>query len=258
VPRAELALPCLCLLVACERGGAPAQQLSSAPMPAVRIEAGIVAELQQRLRVPPARARELAEEDALLAAELGRREPALSLSLARLALAREMSQLLLADAERAGPPTEQELTELTNERWWELDRPRMVQVVHAVVMTGSENIAAAALAERIAAAVAQVSSAAEFEQAAKAVPPLDLQVRVETCPPLQKTVARWIRKSRHLLVPSSGLPQNLRRLHRSWSAWGRSVPWCARPSVITCSGHCAWWTRNRCHWQSGASACGQR
>lgn len=151
---------------------------------AVQIEAGIVRELAERQGLPLARARELAEEDALLAAELTRQEPALSLSLERLALARELSQALLVDAERGAPPTEQEIAELTSERWWELDRPRMVQVVHAVVLSESESAAAAALAERIANAVANTQSDREFQEAAKAVPTNDQKVRVEALPPV--------------------------------------------------------------------------
>jgi hypothetical protein len=185
VARAELPLVCLCLLGACERGAVPPAPASSgAPAAAVQIEPAVVTELARQRSIPIARARELVEEDALLAAELGRQEPARSLSLQRLVLARELSQALLLDAERVGPPSDQEVADLTSERWWELDRPRMVQVVHAVVISENENMAAAALAERIAAAVAPAASAADFEQAAKAVPALDFQVRVETLPPV--------------------------------------------------------------------------
>jgi hypothetical protein len=183
VARVELPLVCLCLLGACERGPAPPASAGESAA-AVQIEPALVTELAQHRSVPIARARELVEEDALLAAELGRREPAQSLSLQRLVLARELSQALLSDAERQGPPSDSEVADLTNERWWELDRPRMVQVVHAVVLSEKENAAAAALAERIAAAVAPALSADDFQRAATAVPALDFQVRVETPPPV--------------------------------------------------------------------------
>ena len=188
--RAELPLVCLsllgaCLLGACERSAAPPDPASpGAPAAAVQIEPAVVMELAQRRSEPLARARELAEEDALLAAELGRREPVLSLSLQRLVLARELSQALLQDAERVGAASDQEIADLTSERWWELDRPRMVQVVHAVVISDRENAEAAALAGRIAAAVAQAASASDFERAAAAVPALDFKVQVETLPPV--------------------------------------------------------------------------
>jgi hypothetical protein len=186
VRRVELALVCLALLAACEQSEAPASAAhgDGAAVASVRLEPSVVRELAQRLNIPPARARELAEEDALLAAELSRREPALSLSLERLVLARELSQALLADAERGGPPSDQELAELTSERWWDLDRPRMVQVVHAVVLSETENMAAAALAESIAAAVARAATAKEFQDLARAVPTLDQQVRVESLLPV--------------------------------------------------------------------------
>ncbi len=185
MPRVESALVCVCLLGACGRGETPAAPPSSGGAPAaVSIGADIVREIARQRSVPLERARELAEEDALLAAELQRREPALALSLERLALARELSQSLLQDADRRGPPSDEEIAELTSQRWWALDRPRMVEVVHAVVLSESENPEAAALAERIATAVAQATNAREFEQAAKAVPADDQQVRVETLPPV--------------------------------------------------------------------------
>lgn len=141
-------------------------------------------EIASRKGVSLERARELAEEDALLAAGLRQQDPALSLSLERLVLARELSQLLLADVARAGPPSDEEIAALTAERWWELDRPRMVQVTHAVVLSETESAAAAGLAERIAGAVASAASAAEFKDAASAVPAQGHEVRVESLPPV--------------------------------------------------------------------------
>jgi hypothetical protein len=160
VRRVELPLVALALLTACEQSAAPAGP--GVGTGTVRIGHGVVRELAQRLSIPPEQARELAEEDALLAAELGRREPSLSLSLERLVLARELSQALIADAARSGPPSEREIAELTAERWWELDRPRMVQVVHAVVLSETENMAAQALAESIASATAKATTDKEF------------------------------------------------------------------------------------------------
>jgi hypothetical protein len=60
----------------------------------------------------------------------------------------------------------------------------MVQVTHAVVLSESEDAAAAALAERIAGAVAKVTSEAEFKAAASAVPAQEQKVRVESLPPV--------------------------------------------------------------------------
>lgn len=182
--RVESALIGLFLFgAACEHRATPAERPSPGAGP-VRIPAEIVREIAARTSVPIERARELAEEDALLAAELGQRDPARSLSIERLVLARELSRALLVDVAGSGPPTDQEVAALTSERWWELDRPRMVQVTHAVVLAETENAAAAALAERIAGAVATVTTEAEFKEAVAAVPALDLKVRVESLPPV--------------------------------------------------------------------------
>jgi hypothetical protein len=146
----------------------------------------VVAQLEQHLALTPERASELAVEDALLATELARREPALSHSLSRVVLARQLARQLLEEARSAGPPGETEVEQLTRERWWELDRPRMVAVVHAVVLSESENLEAEALARRIAAAVQSTASSAEFQNAAQAVPAGNYTVKVEALPPVTR------------------------------------------------------------------------
>jgi parvulin-like peptidyl-prolyl isomerase len=146
----------------------------------------VVTVLQQQLGVSPERARELASEDALLALELAGREPTHAHALARVALARQLSRQLLEDAKSAGPPTESEVEQLTRARWWELDRPRMVAVTHAVVMSENENLEAEALARKIAEAVQNTASASEFENTVKLLPTGTYTVRVETLPPVTR------------------------------------------------------------------------
>jgi hypothetical protein len=146
----------------------------------------VVTGLEQNLGVTPERASQLAVEDALLANELARREPALSHALSRVVLARQLARQLLEDAKSAGPPSESEVERLTRERWWELDRPRMVAVVHAVVLSESENLEAEALARRIAAAVQNTASTTEFQNAAQAVPAGSYTVKVEILPPVTR------------------------------------------------------------------------
>jgi hypothetical protein len=186
--RAEASLGCLCVLLAC--GGTPsAREKDTAAglgSPEIRLDRRVLTQLEQSLRVSPERARELATQDALLAAELRRRDPGLAASLERVVLARALSRSLLEEAGRSGPPTDSEVDQLTRERWWELDRPRMVEVVHAVVIAESENLAAEALAGRIAQAVAEAKDGVEFERAAKAVPAQDYTVKVETLPPVAR------------------------------------------------------------------------
>lgn len=186
--RADLRAGCLSLLLACGRAQTSPAEVTPAPPGAksLRLDGRVLTQLGQNLGVTPERANELAVEDALLASELARREPALAHSLSRLVLARELARQLLEEARSGGPPSESELEQLTRERWWELDRPRMVAVVHAVVLSESENLEAEALAQRIAAAVQSSTNAAEFQNAAGSVPAGSYTVRVETLPPVTR------------------------------------------------------------------------
>lgn len=185
---ADWRLGCLCVLLACGRAqSARLEDTAAAPgSPEVRLDRQVVAQLEQSLGVTSERARELALEDALLATELRRREPALAASLERMVLARALSRALLEEAGGSGPPTDGEVAELTLERWWELDRPRMVEVLHAVVLSESEDLEAEALAQRIAQAVADAKDRAEFERAAKGVSVQSYTVKVEAVPPVTR------------------------------------------------------------------------
>jgi hypothetical protein len=184
--RAESSLCCLCVLLACSRGAS--DQAQDVPVQpggrALQVERSVLTQLQQTLGLSPERAQELATEDALLASELVRREPDLARSIERVVLARTLARRLLAEAEQAGAPTDSELQQLTSERWWELDRPRMVEVVHAVVLSEAENLDAEALAERIARAVAGATSAEEFERLANTIPGDRYTIKVERLPPV--------------------------------------------------------------------------
>lgn len=151
---------------------------------ALRIDAHAVAALQSRLGLPVDRARELVVEDALLAAELVRQAPARAFEVERVALARALLGALADESTQKGPPTDAEVEALTAARFWELDRPRMVQVEHVVVLSASDDAGALALAQRIASAVADASSDADFESRARAVPSDGLTVKVETLPPV--------------------------------------------------------------------------
>jgi PPIC-type PPIASE domain len=184
--RVESSLGCLCALLACGRVQSAGVEDTAAPLGGaeLRLDRRVITQLQQSLGVTPERARELAVEDALLALELHRRDPALAVSLERVGLARALARSLLEEAGRTGPPTDVEVEQLTRERWWELDRPRMVQVVHAVVLSESENLEAEALAGRIARAVADAKDSVEFERAAEAVPAQSYTIKVETLPPV--------------------------------------------------------------------------
>jgi len=101
-------------------------------------------------------------------------------------LARAMARSLVEEAGRSGAPTDSEVEQLTRARWWELDRPRMVEVLHAVVVSESDNLEAEALARDIAQAVAGSKDGVEFERAAKAVPVRNYTVKVEALPPVTR------------------------------------------------------------------------
>jgi PPIC-type PPIASE domain len=132
------------------------------------------------------RALELGGEDALLARQLEERAPELARWIERLALARQMLGALAEEARAGGPPSDAEVAAISEARFWELDRPRMVQVVHAVVLSSEEDSAARALAARIGAATSHVTTDAEFKAAARAVDAGRFSVEVEDLLPVSE------------------------------------------------------------------------
>lgn len=169
---------------ACNGPGAASNEREAFDRRPIGVNRTLLSEIERTLGSSAERALELASEDALLARELERREPRLALSIQRIALTRALGRALFDEAVRSGPPTDAEVAQLTAQRWWELERPRLVQVVHAVVLAEPENSEARALAQRIAKAVAGAKSATDFDQAAKAVPTGSFTVRVETPDPV--------------------------------------------------------------------------
>ena len=97
---------------------------------------------------------------------------------------------LLADARRAGPPTDDEVKTLSERYWREVDRPPAVRVVHAVVRTPEKPDPAAserarALAAQLRDAVVDAKDADDFIAKAKAVPTnSDVKVTAEKLPAL--------------------------------------------------------------------------
>jgi hypothetical protein len=169
---------------ACSRAESAGNEQTTSERRPLGVDRALLNELERTRGVSSERALELASEDALLARALESSEPRLALSIQRVALARALGRELFQEAVQSGPPTNAEVAELTAQRWWELDRPRLARVVHAVVLSETENAEARALAQRIANAVASAKNATEFEQAAKAVPNGALTVRVETPDPV--------------------------------------------------------------------------
>jgi hypothetical protein len=134
-------------------------------------------------------ARDKAVFDALLAAAARERfGPALSAQARKSAAARVLLQELSRRASDQGPPTDAEVAEATERRFWELDRPPLLRTTHAIVLTGDQvdDARSRALAERIHAAVTTTRDPASFRQAVGTVPTGGLEVRVEDLDPVAR------------------------------------------------------------------------
>lgn len=186
-----------------EQGAAPRPQEAAALGGAVaaRVESTViplelVARVAAASSITPAEAADRLIDDAA-AAEIARRRgldrqlPASwQLEAAR---GRFASQRLLADARRAGPPTDAEVASLSEVHWAEVDRPPAVRVIHAIVLRPKEptGIAAAkAKAASLLEAVKAAPDASEFEAQAKAFfarEGLDKGGTVEQLPPFTAT-----------------------------------------------------------------------
>lgn len=178
------------LATACGSGPGPGENVTSiapgviARVGAQEIDAEFVGRLATARQIAPRAALELALSDALLAEHATRSEPHAARWLQRTALARSLLRELGRQAEGAGLPSSDELAALVASRWWALDRPRMVGVTHAVVLSAQDDPAAEALAHGIRMAVADSVDPETFGRAARAVPPGDLRVQVEVLPPV--------------------------------------------------------------------------
>lgn len=97
---------------------------------------------------------------------------------------------LMLDARKSGPPTDEEIKELTSRHWREVDRPETVRVVHAVVQRPKAPDAAAekrarALAAAIREATKDAKDADDFQARANAVPRDGQSVVAQTLPPFE-------------------------------------------------------------------------
>lgn len=152
--------------------------------PRLSIDPAIARGVERARGVTAARALELAAEDALLARELEQRDPELARYARSVALARALLEALAQDTREQQPVTDADIEALTAERWWTLDRPRMVRVIHALVRSDSASEPARQLAERVRTAVLDAKDAAAFKRAAESVETGGLALKVETLPPL--------------------------------------------------------------------------
>lgn len=94
---------------------------------------------------------------------------------------------LLAEARRAGPPTDAEIAELTTQYWREVDRPVAVRTVHALAQRPKTpdpqaEARAKAVAEELLRAVTGARDADDFTARANAVPHPGVDVVVQPLP----------------------------------------------------------------------------
>jgi hypothetical protein len=190
----ELAWPCLCLLLTgCQRE----QALEARP--SITLSAGLVARvgqdailldtvqrIVQARHLAPAAALDLAISDSLFSerAKQELSQSQLPAYLQRLALARTLLHQLEESSREPALATDQEISALASERWWEFNRPEMRRVIHAVVQPKSPADAAAAqvFAQKIYDAVRGVSDPKEFRTRAEAATAPPLKVKVEDLP----------------------------------------------------------------------------
>lgn len=104
----------------------------------------------------------------------------------RAAHARALFEALFQSAREAGPVSDAELEELTQARWWELDRPPMLRTTHAVVIPRNreDDFQARRVAERVLEAVKGASNPEEFRRLARGVATDGLELRVEDLDPV--------------------------------------------------------------------------
>lgn len=188
----SLALSAAAVLAwSCAKDEAPAAASSRLPDGvAARVGQELVAtasveRIASRQGLEPAAALSLAVSDALFAEEArAATPPGIAASIGRAAAARRLLELLAAEATSRGPATDEELRELVEERWVDLDRPPAARTTHAVVMNDKPERAAAAraAAEAVARAVAPATSSEDFLRLAKAAPAGGFEVRAETLP----------------------------------------------------------------------------
>ncbi len=123
-------------------------------------------------------------EEAALDGNEGR-DPSVAWAVASI-LGRTVAERVRAAALAAGPPTDEEVAELSRVHQADVDAPEKLVVAHAVVRRPedrSRDGAARAVAAQIAAAVSGVATEADFEARAGAVPHGPFEVVIQTLPP---------------------------------------------------------------------------
>lgn len=206
--RAALALTLAALVSSCsdadKKAPAPRDQQAdlggdmiarvSASSASDAVPKSLVPKVAAELKVPPSDAARRLVDDAVAAVAARERgldaKPPTRWDL-RSARARIMIDRLRAQARAAGPPTDEEIKELTAKHWREVDRPESARVVHVVILRSKPtdpafDARAKALAPDLRAAVVGATSADDFLAKARAFPhPSDIKVQAdEPLPPI--------------------------------------------------------------------------
>lgn len=189
--RARCLAPCLapCLALALASVGCSSEAAApSSRKPEVAGEVSVPASVLDRIArergISREQALDIVKEDTLLAERLARSDPHRAGWLERVVLARQLLTAFAEQARAGGPPSDAEVQAITDARFWVLSRPRMVRVVHAVVMSAQEDSEARDLAERIRNATSDAKDATEFLARARAVEAGKFSVKAESLPPV--------------------------------------------------------------------------
>ena len=194
--RARTVISASLLLAACgQRDLPPRPQSETLPEGIVArvgddedVSATLVGAIARAQGKSPAAARDLAISDALWASYArqlfqgtGRIQ-----SAERAALARFMLEQLRTEVVKLGPPSDQEIEELTRLRWQEVARPPLARTIHAVVLVKSpdQEDKARRVADRLSEALRGATDPADFEKRAKDFDAEGLDIKVEQLLPV--------------------------------------------------------------------------
>jgi hypothetical protein len=182
----------LSLVCSCSSGEPAVSHVTSSLPPGVVARTGselvlssTVMRVASRRGISALAARDLAVTDAVLAAAArDQLPPGTVRTVERAAAARAVLELMAREVAALPPPTAAELNEVRDERWVELDRPDAVRTTHAVVLNDKPERAARArlVAEKLAQALASVTTGAELIGIATAFPAEGFEVRAEGLP----------------------------------------------------------------------------
>ncbi|MBX3230542.1 MAG: peptidyl-prolyl cis-trans isomerase [Labilithrix sp.] len=169
-------------------GGEVAARVGGEPIPL-----SLVAEVARAQQITPREAARKVIDDEIAASAarsrgLDRAQPAAWRLVATRA--RLVTDRLLDDAKRRGPPSDAEVEELSALHWVEVDRPPTIKVIHAIAIRPKKPEdygAAREVAAKLHEAALGATSAEDFQTRTKAVPhPKAVDVRVESLPPFTR------------------------------------------------------------------------